>query len=178
MSMTAFLILLGRALRARRAAICLGAAMLFLPAAANALCIAVCSCNTTITNVVFSPYNPLSGSNDDSTGSIRVSCGGVVGLLIPVTVTVGTGTSNSFTARQMSSGANKLAYNLYTSVLYSQVLGDGSSGTGTLTGSVTLDVAGIATPQIWTIYGRIPGGQSTVVPGIFADTLVVTLTYQ
>ena len=178
MSMTAVLALLGRTLRARGAALCLGTAMLFLPVAANALCILACSCNTTITNVVFSPYNPLSASNDDSTGSIKVSCGGVVGLLIPVTVTVGTGSSNSFTTRQMVSGANKLAYNLYTSVLYSQVLGDGSSGTGTLNGSVALDVLGVATPQTWTIYGRIPGSQSTVVPGTFADTLVVTLTYQ
>ena len=177
MSLIALCSALARGLRLHRA-LCLAAAMLFTPFAANALCVAVCTCNTTITNVVFSPYNPLSGSNVDSTGQITVNCGGVASLLVPFTVTVGTGSSNSFSARQMVSGTNKLVYNLYTSVLYSQVLGDGTSGTGTLTGSIPLSVLGIGTAQSYTIYGRIPGGQTSVVPGTFADTLTVTLTYQ
>ena len=176
MSLIALFPVVARLLRMHRAA-CVAAAMLCMPFAANALCVGSCSCNTTITNVVFAPYNPLSGSNDDSTGQISVNCTGLVALAIGYTVTVGTGSSNSFSARQMVAGTNKLVYNLYTSVAYAQVLGDGTSGTGTLSGTITLSVLGVGTAQAFPIYGRIPSGQTSVVPGTFADTLVVTLTY-
>lgn len=40
-----------------------------------------------------------------------------------------------------------------------------------------VDVLGLSLPQTFWIYGRIPGRQPTVVPGVYADTISVTLTY-
>lgn len=144
---------------------------------ASALCTLVCSCTATTTGIVFPTYNPLSSGNVDSVGNVRVACGGVVGLGIPYTVTLSAGTSGSMSNRQMAAGAARLSYNLFISNGYSTVWGDGSGATGTVSGGFALDVAGLAPPQDNTVYGRIPGNQMTVAPGVYADTLVVTLTY-
>ena len=147
---------------------------------AHALCTLLCTCvvNTTTTSVVFSPHNPLAASNNDSTGNVQVQCSGTAGLLIPYTVAVSAGGGASINARSMASGASKLFYNIYTTNSRTTVLGDGSGGSAVLSGSITLSALGLAPAQNWPIYGRIPGGQTGVAPGVYSDTLVVTVTYQ
>ena len=151
--------------------------VLMCPGSANALCIAVCSCSTSVTAIVFAPYNPLVASPDDSAGTVRVSCGGLAGIAIPYTVALGAGTSGSIADRKMASGANRLSYNVYTSTGYSTLVGDAVGGGTTLSGNFALNILGLAPPQDWTLYGRIPGSQKTVPPGNYVDTLTVTLTY-
>lgn len=145
---------------------------------AHALCTLACTCVVSTTSVVFSAHNPLAASNNDSTGNVRVQCGGLAGLFIPYTVAMGAGSGTSIAARSMASGAAKLFYNLYTTNSRAIVLGDGTGGSEVLSGSITLDLLGLAPPKDWTIYGRIPGNQTGVAPGAYADTLVVTVTYQ
>ena len=145
---------------------------------AHALCTLLCTCTVSTTPVVFSAHNPLAAPNNDSSGSVLVQCGGTAGLLIPYTVAMGVGGGTSISARSMSSGTGRLFYNVYTTNSRTVVLGDGTGGSAVLNGSVTLDVLGTAPPQNWTIYGRIPGGQTGVAPGAYSDTLVVTVTYQ
>ena len=144
--------------------------------AAHALCTLTCSCNASVTSIVFATYNPLASGNSTSTGRIRVSCGGVAGLAIPYTVALSAGIG-TLGARTMGAGAGRLAYNLYTTSSYSTIWGDGSGATATVGGGFLLDVLGTAPPQDLTVYGRIPGSQGAVAPGAYADTLVVTLTY-
>ena len=144
---------------------------------AQALCTVTCTCTVSTTSLIFSGYNPLSASNVDSTGNVRVACGGIAGLAIPYSVAISAGGGASMTNRQMASGINKLSYNLYVSSAYAAIWGDASGGTQTVSGGFLLDVLGSATPQDLTVYGRIPGGQTTVKPGSYTDTLVVTLTY-
>ncbi len=144
---------------------------------ASALCTLICSCTVSTTAVVFGSYNPLSASNNDMTGKVRVACGGIAGLAIPYSVALGAGTSGSMAGRQMASGAKRLSYNLYTTNGRTTVWGDGSGSTATVGGSITLDLLGLSAPQEVTVYGRIPGSQGTVAPGAYTDTLVVTLTY-
>ena len=145
---------------------------------ARALCLpAVCSCGVTTTNVAFGTYNPLAFGNTDTTGSIKVSCGGVAGLLIPFNIAISTGGGGSYASRRLSSGANALAYNLYTDAAYTTVWGDGSGASQLVSSGVTLDLAGLAPAQTFWVYGRIPGRQLTAVPGTYSDTLSVTLTY-
>jgi len=153
------------------------ALLLIVPGTANALCTGICSCSASVAAIVFAPYNPLVASTDDSAGTVQVSCSGVAGLLIPYTISLGAGTSGSVADRKMASGANRLSYNVYTSTAYSTVVGGGAGGGSTLSGSIALNILGLSTPQQWTLYGRIPGGQQTVVPGAYADTLILTLTY-
>ena len=153
-------------------------ALLAAVSRAQALCVpAVCTCQTVTTNVAFGSYSPLAYGNTVSTGSISVSCGGVAGLLIPYSVSFSAGGGGSFSGRRMSSGANTLAYNLYVDPAYTTIWGDGTASSQTVAGSVTLDLLGLMTPQVLWVYGQIPARQLTAVPGIYSDTINVTLTY-
>ena len=166
---------IGRWLRRRTA---VGALVLLaMHGHADALCVLSCTCNSVVSNIVFAAYNPLSSGNVDSTGTVKVSCGGTAGLLVAYTVALNGGSSGNVGARQMASGSNKLAYNLYTSAGYSSLLGDSTAGSTMLTGGILLDAFGIGTAQTWTVYGRIDGGQKTAVPGTYIDTVTLTLTY-
>lgn len=145
---------------------------------ARALCVpALCGCGVTTTNVAFGSYSPLAFGNTDTTGSVKVSCGGVAGLLIPFNIAISAGNSGSYASRRLKSGANLLAYNLYTDASYTTVWGDGSSASQLVNASVTLDVLGLSPTQSFYVYGRIPGRQLTAVPGTYGDTISVTLTY-
>lgn len=152
-------------------------ASLLLAQQAHALCTLVCSCTVTTTPLAFTAHNPLSVSSNDITGNVRVDCGGVVGLAIPYSIALSAGTSGSMAGRQMAFGAKRLGYNVFTTTGRTTVWGDGSGSTATVGGSFALDVLGLAPSQNVPIYGRIPGGQNSVVPGTYTDTLVVTLTY-
>lgn len=159
----------------RRLLLLLG--LLFAAEAARALCLpAVCSCTLATTNVAFGTYNPLALGNTDTTGSLKVTCGGVAGLLIPFNIALSTGNGGSYT-RRMKSGGNSLSYNVYTDAAYTSVWGDGSSATQVISSGVTLDVLGLAPAQNFVVYGRIPARQLTTVPGVYADTISVTVTY-
>jgi len=144
---------------------------------AHALCTITCSCAVSTTNVVFGAINPLSLSNIDSVGGVTVSCGGIAGLLIPLQVDISTGISGNYAARTLVSGANTLSYNLYKDSARSTVFGNGTNGTGDASSSIQLTALGTATPVTVSIYGRVFGAQVTAVPGSYADTISVTLTY-
>jgi spore coat protein U-like protein len=153
--------------------------VLAAPLHASALCTVLCACSASTTSVSFGVYNPLSGSPLDSTGNVRVTCGGVAGLLVPYQIALGKGANSSnFSPRKTASGANRLNYDLYTDPAHASIWGDGiNEGTQTVSGFITIILLG-PTPQDHTIYGRIPGGQTTVSPGSYSDAVVVTVTYQ
>jgi spore coat protein U-like protein len=157
-------------------AILLACAVFACPAA-QALCTLVCSCNVSTTPLTFGTYNPLASSDLDSAGNVRVTCGGAAGLSIPVTLAISAGTSGSMTPRQMANGVRRLNYNVYVNAGYSTVWGDASGATSTQSAWIVLNALGLASPLDFPAYGRIPGGQTSVAPGNYADTLVVTLTY-
>ena len=149
---------------------------LHLPVA-QALCIGpLCSCTVSTINVVFGVVNPIAIGSTDSTGSVRVNCGGIAGLLIPYQIEFGPGGSGSVTARRMSSGANSLGYGLYSDSSRSSSWGDIAHGSA-VNGSMLLDTLGLAPAVTHTVYGRVPSGQSTAVPGVYTDTITVTVTY-
>jgi spore coat protein U-like protein len=133
------------------------------------------SCNVSATAVNFVTYNPLSGSPNDATGTITVSCQVlVIGVFVSWTIALNSGSSGNYGARQMQSGTDSLSYNLYTSAARSSVWGDGTGGTSVvsanpflLVGSNTVD---------YTVYGRVPAGQDRAA-GIYMDPITVTVTY-
>ena len=144
---------------------------------ARALCVPVaCSCAVATTNVAFGTYNPLAFGNTDTSASLKVTCGGVAGLLIPFDIALSAGGSGSATSRRLSSGARTLTYNLYADAAYTTVWGDGTTAP-VVSASVLLDVLGLAPAQQFWVYGRIPGRQLTAVPGVYADAINVTVTY-
>lgn len=152
-------------------------ALMLCASSAQALCTVVCSCNVSTVPVTFGTHNPLVAAPTDSTGSVTVTCGGVVGLLIPFQIDLGKGGSGTYSPRRMKSGSNTLDYNLYLDTNRSQVWGDGSAGTLSVSGGITLDVLGFSPPVTTTIYGRIPGSQTATKPGSYTDSVSVLVTY-
>lgn len=154
----------------------LTALVLALPLPASALC-ALCSCSVSATPVVFGTYDPISSSPTDSDGSVLFTCGGLVGGVVTYDVALNKGmNSTTFSPRRMSSGANLLDYDLYTSSAHSSVWGDGTGGSQKISGSVTILVLG-GTTRALVVYGRIPGNQTTVRAGTYSDAVLVTVTY-
>ncbi len=151
--------------------------MLLLPLKASALCLG-CSCTADASAVSFGAYNPLSGSNVDATGNVRVSCSSVITLgTINYSIALSTGHSGTYTPRHMDNAGNPLNYNLYTSNTYGTIWGDGTGGTGVVTGSITLFVLIDSSFVDHPVYGRIPGSQTSAVVGSYSDTITVTVTY-
>jgi spore coat protein U-like protein len=148
-----------------------------LSQSASALCTILCSCSVSTSSVSFGVYNPLSSSPHDSAGNVRVTCGGVLGLLVPYNIAINKGVySTNFSPRQMASGVNRLSYDLYTSGAHTLIWGDGSGSTQVVPGSVTIVLLG-GTFNDHAVYGRIPGSQSSVPPGGYSDTVTVTVIY-
>lgn len=122
---------------------------------------AMCSVNPQ--GVSFGNYDPLSTSALDGVGNINVTCD----ALVPLTVSLSSGSSGTYSERRMSSGFAYLRYNLYTDAGRNIVWGDGlGSSTVSDTGN-NVDLP---------VYGRIPGFQN-VPANAYADTIIVTVTF-
>ncbi|MDQ7970058.1 MAG: spore coat U domain-containing protein [Oxalicibacterium faecigallinarum] len=143
---------------------------------ASALCLApLCSCNVSATPIAFGSFDPLPGLAQDATGSVTMTCNGVAGLLIPFRIALSSG-AGTLTNRKMINGTRNLYYNIYSDTNRTTVWGDGTTGAPNVSGNVLLNLLGTLTVKYDT-YGRITAGQTTLVPGTYADTIVVTLTY-
>ena len=72
----------------------------------------------------------------------------------------------------MTLGASRLSYNLYADPALLSVWGDDTAGS--ITQIVTEPV--LFGNLAFTAYGRVPPGQF-VTPGVYSDTIIVTVTY-
>nr|WP_298249647.1 spore coat U domain-containing protein [uncultured Halomonas sp.] len=142
--------------------------------------LAVVTCTVSSSNVAFGVYEPLTGSNLDSAGSIVIECERAAfdgNYTVPFEVTLSPSGNGSFVPRVMSSGAGILEYNIYTAASRNVVWGDGAGGTASRNGSISLPFLNFG-PEETTIttYGRIPGGQF-VPAGSYSDIITVTVAY-
>ncbi|MEF9403545.1 MULTISPECIES: spore coat protein U domain-containing protein [Ralstonia solanacearum species complex] len=132
------------------------------------------NCTVTANALSFGAYNTL--SNLTGTTTVTITCSAWAGSnSISYTLTASAG-SGTYANRQLLTGSNVIAYNLYTTSADTSIWGDGNGdGTVTLTGTVTKQQGTVTL----TIYGKINGGQN-VVPGSYATMvpITVTLTYQ
>jgi len=100
--------------------------------------------------------------------------------IFPV-ISLSPGLAASYAPRQMTSGASRLNYNLYTTAARTVVWGDGSGSTATVPAYLAAfalngnQTRAFNNPNL-TIYGRIPPNQ-TAATGLYADTITVTLTF-
>lgn len=131
---------------------------------------ASCSFSSVI-GVAFGTYDVFDPIARDSTGSITISC---TGLLPPdlVTIELGFGLAPVGANRYMLNGTTALGYNLYVDAARTMIWGNGSNGT------VTQGPLSIAndTPTAFTVYGRMPALQN-VSTGNYADTITVTVQF-
>ena len=148
--------------------IALTAAACLLPGLASAL--DFCRVNTLTVN--FGQYDSGSPAPLDAVGTMRVVC---LNLFNPGggwVAQIGGGNSGDPAARWMSSGADRLGYNLYVDLPRTRIWGDGSGGTEV----VSRTVQGIVDRATVAIYGRVPGSQVPP-PGSYGDALLVTVIF-
>lgn len=141
------------------------------PLAAHALA----TCTATATPINFGPYDPLVASPRTTTASVTVSCDLLLGasLLVAYAISLSQG-SGTYANRTMRFGGDSINYNLYRNGTYSSIWGDGSGGTSRILDGYLLGLGGAVTN--YPIYARIPALQN-VPPGIYTDTILVTVTY-
>lgn len=141
------------------------------------------TCTASNTTVSFGAYDVLSGATVDGVGSFTVTC--VNSNANNATVSYAAKLPASSTARLLAppSGTDRLTYTLYVDSARTQEWGDGTGGTFTITGSMTVKKNTSATSGTHTYYSRIaPGGQdvSAASPGppptTYSQTLTVTVT--
>lgn len=105
----------------------------------------------------------------DASSQVRVQCSANTAY----SVSLGAGGGGDMAARRMLHGSipsEQIAYQLYNDAARSQVWGDGSGGTSTVSGT------GTGATQAVSVYGRIPL-QATPRPGDYEDTVIVTVSY-
>ena len=134
------------------------------------------ACTLSATTLAFGDYSPRNPAVVSSVGTIRLTCTALLQVNVQYTITLSAGGGGSYGARRMTTGgaATTLAYQLYRDAAGTSVWGDGSAGTATVQGVESLVLLGSG--RTISVYGRLPARQN-VAPGVYADTVMVTVTY-
>jgi spore coat protein U-like protein len=122
-------------------------------------------CTVSTSGLNFGNYDVFSPLNDDITATINVNCASDT----PYSIWLSSG-SGTFSSRTLTNGSHLLAYNLYLDPTRLTIWGDGSSGSGTVSGTGT--GSNLAT----SIYGRIPAGQNAWM-GPYTDLVTITVNF-
>ncbi|MGJ0516041.1 MAG: Csu type fimbrial protein [Methylomicrobium sp.] len=126
-------------------------------------------CSVNSSGLSFGSFSPLTDNTADSTGTINVSCD----ALESYTIALSPGGSGTYSPRLMANGGNYLQYNLYRDAGHSQIWGNGTGGSYTVSDSILL-----LGSKNYTVYGRIPlSTQRGAMVGNYSDSISVTVTY-
>ena len=131
-------------------------------------------CTVAVSGVAFGSFNPLSGQSAATNGTITITCSGAVSDTANYTIAITSGLG-SFSTRKMVAGGDSLIYNLYRDSGCTQVWGDGTAGTSTVSASVTLTATSVTTNYV--VYSRIAAAQRGAKVNAYSDNLLVTVTY-
>jgi len=103
----------------------------------------------------------------DQTNTIQVLCTNTTPFNIGLDA--GTASGATVTTRKLTNGAATINYFLYSN-------SGRTTNWGNTVGTDTVASTGTGVAQSFTVYGRVPV-QLTPTPGIYSDTVTVTLTY-
>lgn len=147
--------------------VCTNTAYIGVPLTFNVSVTLVASCVVTTSNVTF-PTSGIIKNAIDATGSMYVTC--TASTPYNVGLSAGIGAGATVAARKMTGpGGATLTYSLYRNSSRDIVW-------GTTIGSNTAYGYGNGSQQSYLIYGRVPV-QITPAPGLYSDTVIVTVTY-
>jgi spore coat protein U-like protein len=124
------------------------------------------SCTVSATNMNFGSVASLA-SAVNATSTVTANC--TITTPYEVAFNGGVSGANDPTQRVMSNGSYILKYGLYRN-------SQRTLPWGNVSGSTTAAGVGTGSAQQITVYGTVPQGP-TPVPGVYSDTIVVTLTY-
>lgn len=136
----------------------------------NATVISSCAVSASILNFGTTINPTATAVPVDATSTLSVTCTATTPYTIALDAGVNAGGAANFTARAIKSGVNAIGYQLYTTTGRTTVWGDGTASSGTDSGT------GNGLVQSVTVYGRLPA-LSGAVPGVYTDTVTVTVTY-
>jgi spore coat protein U-like protein len=126
------------------------------------------ACAILASNLSFGLYDPTATTATSGSTNLGLTC--TNGTPYDVGLDEGVGAGATVALRKMNAGgSNNLTYSLYSDSAHTSVWGE-TVGADTVAGTG----AGVA--QSLTVYGLIPA-QQTVQPGVFTDTITVTVTY-
>jgi spore coat protein U-like protein len=133
----------------------------------NAFATYAAVCRVSATNMDFPPGGQLT-ANVDQTSSLSITCSNGTPWTTGLNNGTGVGASGPTDRRMTGPAGAQIVYGLYRdaarSLPWGSTLGQTSAGTGT----------GLS--QAATVYGRV-APQATPAPGLYSDTIVVTVTY-
>jgi len=128
-------------------------------------------CTVSAADLNFGTVDPL-GGNVDQTTTVTVRC--TKNTSYTIGLNAGTTTGATLAQRLMANGSDTMNYNLYTDAGRTTVWGNSAAAPAWVSGAG----AGMGSPQVLTVYGRVPSGQSNLAVGSFAETAItVTVTY-
>jgi hypothetical protein len=149
-------------------------------------------CNATPSNLLFGTIN-TTGPDRTADALLTISCqviavppiGGTVSAAISISGgNSGTNFSNRFMSMTAGSVSGTLQYNIYpNSLRVGQPWGNGSNGSAVVSQVVSgLNAAGNSSQVNVTLYGKVPGPQSSILSvkpaGLYRDPgLIVTITW-
>jgi spore coat protein U-like protein len=126
------------------------------------------TCRVAVTDIPFGLHDHLLDPIS-AIGEGTVACSGI----IPVTVTfdVGTVTGSTFASRLMKHATlpDTIAYNLYSDVAHTSVLGDGVTG-----GTVSIPLTGSDTFEVYA-QTFVTSAPKTI--GLYSSTITATITF-
>jgi len=126
-------------------------------------------CSVQVSSVIFPTYNSLIPFDTQTHGTVTFNCT----QSSPITVMLGTGEAGSVAARRMMCGASQLNYNLFLDAAGQVIWGDGTGGSQYYSNSSPPSGVNVSLP----VYARIPARQTKATPGVYKDTVVVTIIY-
>jgi len=148
---------------------------LFMSAAAQAVI-----CGVTTGGLPFPAYDVYSGTPVTNNAPITVACNyqtsDTGAITVNYTISLSTGSSNSFVNRTMTIPGDSLKYNIYTTNTYGVVWGDGTGGSSTQGGNFKLTNGHPTGSTPWTAYGKIPALQDVSV-GNYSDSITISVSY-
>jgi spore coat protein U-like protein len=135
------------------------------------------TCRLSIEAVRFGMYNPIDDVDLlNNSGYVRIQCTSPSTGTVSYNITLGTGSSNTYSARTLRVATHFLEYNLFTTAAYSNVWGDGSNGSSPLLGSLGVTAGATIDGPIHTIYSRIIKRQYKP-GGVYGDSIAVTTVF-
>ncbi len=120
------------------------------------------SCSISASNMSFASITTGTTTNTDATSTLTVNCSSGT----PFTIALGNG-SNYSGGRRMTNGTTNINYYLYSD----------SGRSSQWSGATVVSGTGSGSDQNFTIYGRVPSGQSVLYAGNYSDTIIATITY-